>query len=95
MKEDAILERNSRYKVIQSRYEKELITMRVWAGGELSEILLDDAFARANGHRSREAFIEKVGKENLVRLYGRVPEWIAVTPEGDFHVQYLPKTELN
>lgn len=85
------------YKIVEDMFNGEVITFRYWYNRPNEvEVLVDDNFARANGYKSVEDMAkETIGMATFQKLYGRVPEWITATSDGEFNFIGSKRTELN
>lgn len=67
------------YDLYESFYEGERQEFRAWKDGRF-EIKFTDAFARANGYKSRGDMAAQTGvKETLLAFYGTLPEWLSLS----------------
>ncbi|KAA6343418.1 hypothetical protein EZS27_008900 [termite gut metagenome] len=83
-----IIEENDRYTVYEAEFEGTKQRFRRWYN-KLTEIQFTDAFAYANGYRSRADMIQRAPgiKETLQESCGgTIPEWIAII-NGEFCVK--------
>ncbi|KAA6319778.1 hypothetical protein EZS27_030362 [termite gut metagenome] len=82
-----IIEKNDLYTVYEAEFEGTKQLFRRWYN-DLIEIKFTDAFASANGYRSRVDMIrrEPEMKERLQKCCGCIPEWLSII-NGEFCVR--------
>ena len=92
-----IVEQNERYDIIQMNFRDLPITFRYWKDGSgIIEARVDENFAKANGYQSVEDMAEKTrGKAKFEEMFGGVPDWIRVNPNGDFTFVGINRALLN
>lgn len=81
-----IIEQTDRYDIVQWEFQGMPITFRFWKdGSQTAEIKVNEYFAKANGYRSVDDMAEKtIGQAKFNEMFGGVPEWIRVSPNGEF-----------
>lgn len=81
-----IIEQTERYDIIQMNFRSLPITFRCWKdGSKIIEIRVDANFAKANDYKSVEDMAEKtIGQAKFNEIFGGVPDWIRVGPNGEF-----------
>ena len=92
-----IIEQNERYDIIQMNFRDLPITFRCWKDdSRIIEARVDENFAKANGYQSVEDMAEKtIGKAKFKEMFGGVPDWIRVNPNGDFTFVGINRVLLN
>lgn len=81
-----IIEQTDRYNIVQWKFQGMPITFRFWKdGSQIVEIKVDEYFAIANGYKSVSDMAENtIGQAKFDEMFGGVPEWIRVSPDGEF-----------
>lgn len=81
-----IIEQTDRYDIVQWEFQGMPITFRFWKDdSQTAEIKVNEYFAKANGYRSVDDMAEKtIGQAKFNEMFGGVPEWIRVSPNGEF-----------
>lgn len=90
------VEENDRYFIIEWEFEGMPIYIRQWKHEDVTEIKVDNKFARANGFKSVKDMARKtIGQAKFNQMFGGVPEWIRATPHGDFFFVGVDRTKIN
>lgn len=81
-----IIDANRPLRIVQWEFQGMPITFRLGKTvAEIIEIKVDEYFAKANGYKSVEDMAENtIGQAKFKELFGGVPEWIRVSPNGEF-----------
>ena len=91
-----ILEDEELYRIMQWDYSGMPITVRFWKFTEITEIKVDNYFAKANGfHSVADMAARTVGQNKFDELFGGVPEWIRVDDNGNFVFVGLDARKFN
>lgn len=91
-----IIEETEQYYISLWDYDNLPITIRYWKHTDITEIKLDYYFARANGYRSVDDMIAStIGKTKVKELFGGIPDWVRVSPDGGFMFVGVNKSMLN
>ena len=91
-----VTKETSEYFITEWLYNGEPIYVRQWKREDVTEIKVTNHFARCNGFKSvADMAAQTIGKAKFEELFGGVPEWIRVTPKGDFFFVGMPKEKLN
>ena len=90
-----IIEQTVRYDIVQWEYRNMPITFRYWKdGSQIVEIKADKYIARANGYNSIDDMVAStIGDIN--GIFGGVPGWVRVDPNGHFYFIEISKSILN
>jgi len=74
-----LIEENENYKIYEFCFPKCKQVIKLWYNG-VNEMKFDEEFVKANGYKNIEDFINKMpgAKEKLIKIYGRIPEWISI-----------------
>lgn len=92
------LKTTDKFKIVKENFNGIDIVLRIWrdSQGEECDVKFDDTFARVNGFRSLDDFIEAAGgMDKLINLFGCVPEWITYRNDGTVYFRQPLRTELN
>lgn len=91
-----IIEETDQYYIFQWKYDNMPITFRRWKHTDITEIRVNENFARANGYKSVDDMAAStIGKAKFKELFGGVPYWIKASPNGEFTFVGVNKAMLN
>lgn len=91
-----IIEEADQYYIFQCEYDNMPITFRHWRHAGITEIRVNENFAKANGYKSVTDMVNQtVGQAKFKELFGGVPDWIRASPNGEFTFVGVSKTMLN
>ena len=82
-----IIERTEHFITFQIVIDGNVLTIRRWnKETQEAEIKLDDAFAKCCGYNSKDDLIAQTigeqGKQDVIALFGYIPEWVLVFEDG-------------
>ena len=78
-KEPKLIEENENYKIVEFYFPLGKQVIRVWNTG-LTEMKFDKEFVITYGHKNIDSFLDNIhpyAKEKLIKMHGRIPEWIS------------------
>jgi len=78
-KEAKLIEENEDYKIVEFYYPLGTLVIRLWYKG-LTEYKFNEEYAKMNLYKNIDDFLNKIhpyAKEKLLKIYGRIPEWIS------------------